>query len=85
MKPTKNDLLDALAEFGKARARRPAGKGWYTLDEAAASATPATTPAAIRYQMKMARAHGVVIEQVHGTALDEDGRARRATFYRTKP
>jgi DNA-binding Lrp family transcriptional regulator len=79
---TTNDLLDALVKFGKAQARRPVG-AWYTIEELAKRQNVSVPT--VKYQMKVARERGVVIEQAYGTVLDTEGRAKRSTFYRQKP
>ena len=77
---TRNDLLDALEQFGRAAAKRPAGQGWYTIEEMAKRRNKSLPT--IRYQLKMARERGIRIEQAYGTVIDADGRAKRATFYK---
>ena len=81
-KPNQNALLDALRKFGKAQARRPAGEGWFTLAELAAE--EGSSPAAIKYRILMAQKRGVKFEQANGTALDEEGNAKKAVFWRLK-
>jgi hypothetical protein len=79
---TTGDLLAALEEFGKAQPKRPAGKGWYTIEEMARQQN--TSMPTVRYQLKVARQRGLAIEQAFGTVADADGRAKRATFYKLK-
>lgn len=80
VKITENELLEALREFGRADAKRPAGTGWHTLEELAR--TEHVTVATMRYRLKRAQTRGVTIETATGTALDEEGRAKRATYWR---
>lgn len=79
---TTNDLLDALREYGKAQARRPSGDGWYTVEELANQG--GATIAATKYRLRTAMERGCKIETASGTALDSEGRAKRAAFYRFK-
>jgi hypothetical protein len=87
-KPSKNALLDAMRKFGRAEARRPPGDGWFTLDELARQESQETgqvvTVSAMRYRLKMAQKRGVRIESATGTALDDEGNAKRATYYRMR-
>jgi hypothetical protein len=78
--PNQSALLDALRKFGKAQAKRPPGEGWYTLAELATREN--VSAPTMHYRIKCARDRGVKIEQAYGTALDAEGRAKRATFYR---
>jgi len=85
MKPSvsQNDLLDALREYGKATARRPAGDGWYTLQELAAQ--EGVSVPQIKYRMNTARKRGIKFDQSPGTQLDDEGNARKAIYWRLKP
>lgn len=82
MKPTKNALLEALRKFGRALPKRPAGDGWYTLQEL--SQQEGVSVPALRYKMQMAKKRGFVFEQAAGTALDDEGNARRTTYFRLR-
>lgn len=77
---TRNDLLDALKQYGRAQAKRPAGDHWFTLDDLATA--EGVERAAIRYRIKMAREAGVKVETATGTAIDAEGNARRTMYYR---
>jgi hypothetical protein len=77
-----NALLDALRKFGRALPKRPSGDGWYTLEELA-SAESVTLPT-IRYRMQCAQQRGVTFERATGTRVDQDGKAKRTTYYRLK-
>lgn len=79
-RPTENALLAALRQYGKATARRPAGKDWATLAEMALE--DGVTLPAIRYKLRMAQRNGVRVETATGTVLDSEGNAKRATFYK---
>ena len=81
--PEINGLLQALREFGKAAARRPAGEGWQTIEEIAIQ--EGLTIGAVRYRLKAAQQRGVVLELAVGTALDAEGRAKRSYYYRLRP
>lgn len=77
---TADDLLAALDEYGKAEIRKPAGPGWYTLEELA-TAKQSTVPA-MAYRLKMARDRGLTVESQPGTKLDAHGKPKRTTYYR---
>jgi hypothetical protein len=79
-KPTATALIEALRQYGKAAAKRPLGPGWQSIDEMA-RAESVSVPT-MRYRLKCARARGVKIDQAPGTELDENGMARRTTYYR---
>lgn len=81
---TTNDLLEALRVYGKAEAKRPAGPGWYLLEELAAQSKPPCSVAAVKYRIKMAQQRGVTVEIAHGTVVDEDGRIKRTGYYRLR-
>lgn len=84
---TENDLLAALREYGRAAAKRPPGKDWLTMDELVEreiAAGHAVTRAAMRYRLVRAQRNGIIVETAAGTALDDEGRAKRTTYYRLK-
>lgn len=81
---TQNDLLEALRKYGKATARRPAGQGWYTLHELAAMEDPPITIPALKYRIQQAQKQGIRFEMAGGTQIDEEGKARKAVYYRLK-
>lgn len=62
--------------------RKPAGEGWYTLAELA-RAENASMPA-IKYRIECAKKRGVQIDMAPGTALDDEGKPRRTTYYRLR-
>lgn len=82
MRPTKNALLDALNQYGRAMAKKPAGEGWSTLQEL--SAQEGVSVPALKYRMDMARKRGLQFEMAPGTQLDDDGNARKAIYWRLK-
>lgn len=81
---TRNDLLDALAEFGKALPKKPEGTGWYTLEELAQQSAPPVSVAAVKYRIKRAQERGVRVEMASGTVVDADGRVKRTGYYRLR-
>ena len=78
--PSGNALLEALTKFGKAIAKKPAGKDWYTVEQLAR--TQGVSIAAIKYRIRMAQRRGIGIDVAPGTVVDDEGRVVRCAYYR---
>lgn len=79
-KVTRNDLLEAIRQYGKASPKHPAGEGWVTLD--ALAAQEGISKGMLRYRLEQAMKRGVKIETATGSAEDADGKMRRVMYYR---
>lgn len=81
-RPTENDLLALVNALGREKPKRPAGKGWETVQQMAAR--EGISHGAMSRRFALAIQHGLQVEKFSGSDYDAGGQLRKRTYFRPK-